>query len=223
MDLVKDFFPTTFLFDSMSSDEIEDALRHIRPQITEYKRGDLIFSPEEYETKVGFILDGKCEVLHMRSEMSAVSLNILDKRRSFGILAALSAAEEYPTTIRAKTGCKILFITQGDLLTLINKSPKIAQNVIKFLSGKITFLNKKIATFSAESVEKKLAAHLLSEMQKYGSRIFPFNCKKCSESINSGRASVYRILEEFEIQGYVKHVERKIYINDPQGLERTKK
>ena len=95
--------------------------------------------------------------------------------------------------------------------------------MINFLAGRISFLNKKIATFSGTRVEDRLAAFLICEAEKHGESSFPFNCQKTAKEINAGRASVYRALSAFEDSGLISLVDKKIYIKDLQGLERITK
>ena len=137
-------------------------------------------------------------------------------------MAVLSKEEEFPTRITAKKATKILFIRKDDVLRIIRKYPEIAMNVIEFLAAKVEFLNGKVATFSADTVEEKLRSFLLTEYRKSGPT-FSFNCKKSAEAINAGRASLYRALTSLTESGIIKLKNKKIYILDPSGLERNQK
>jgi hypothetical protein len=94
--------------------------------------------------------------------------------------------------------------------------------LIEFLTEKIEFLNKKIATFSSDSVEEKLASYLLMKSEKLGCA-FPFNCKVGAEFINAGRASLYRGISSLSDKKLIKLENKKIYILDLPGLERITK
>ena len=93
-------------------------------------------------------------------------------------------------------------------------------NIIEFLTEKINFLNDKIAAFSGGSVEEKLASHILLLSKKNNSLEFDFNKKKSAEALNCGRASLYRAISALESAGYISLDNKKIIINDPEGLER---
>ncbi len=207
----------------MSPNDAERIFSKLKFDVKNYTRGTQIFSPEDYENKIGFIISGKCEIIKSKHDGAKISLNILHEKQSFGILAALSACDEYPTTVVAKTSCDVLFISQKEFMNLVESEPKVAVNVIKFLSQKLSFLNKKIATFSADTVEEKLALFLLSEAKRQSSTTIVFNCKKCSEVINAGRASVYRALDDFTGKKLIHYENKKIIILDLKGLERTQK
>ncbi len=218
----KEMLKSTFLFRGISDEEIGLALSSISGTTVAFSRGDLIYSSDSNESKVGFILDGRCEVRHSKGEGAAAVLNVLTESDSFGILSVLSE-KEFPTQIFATKNSTILFIDKQELLEIVNNSSQIAMNLIEFLANRISFLNEKIATFSGTRVEDRLALHLVLESKRLGALTFPFNCKKCSEAINAGRASVYRALASLEAEGLISLVDKKININDLDGLERNTK
>ena len=217
-----EFFSGVFLFSSLPEDKLSAALSECEPELRSFSRGELIFSPRCYEKELGVILEGECEIVRRKNDGAEVVLNVLKSRDSFGILAVLGK-DEFPTEIAAKREAKVFFIKKSKLLRVIRHYPTVAMNVINFLTEKISFLNRKIATFSSESVEEKLRMFLLGEYKKIGATEFSLNCKKCSEAISAGRASVYRGIDALEKSGIIKYENKKIIIKDLEGLERTKK
>lgn len=220
---VCDFLSETFLFSGVEKVDIVGMLEEITPDVKDYPAGAEIYSPQLYEHKLGFVVDGECSVERIKNDGSAVPLNTLKRGNSFGIVAVLSSEDEFPTRIVSKRKTKILFISKPDTLKLIQKYSAVSMNVIRFLAGKIDFLNQKIATFSSDTVEDKLANFLLIEYKKRGSNEFLFNCKKTAEAINAGRASLYRAISALSEAEIIKLENKKIIILDPQGLERKTK
>ena len=155
----------------------------------------------------------------IKPDSSVALLNILQSSDSFGILSVLSE-DKFPTQIIATKNSTVLCFSKAQMLDIVNNYSQIAMNLINFLANRISFLNEKIATVSATRVEERLALHLLSESRKANSSIFTFNCKKCAETINAGRASVYRALASLQEEGLISIVDKKIFINDLNGLER---
>ena len=217
------FFSKVFLFSSLPSDSLARAVSECEPEIRSYHRGEVIFTPENYEKEIGFIFSGECEILRAKNDGIDVSLNILKTGNSFGILAVLSQNDEFPTKIVARLNTEVLFIKKSKLLRLIRHYPTVAMNVISFLTERINFLNRKIATFSSDSVVEKLARYILSNARENGATEISLNCKKCSEAISVGRASVYRALDSLADSGLIKYENKKIYIKDLEGLERIEK
>ena len=214
-----EFFSKTFLFSGLSIDEIERYFCNREIEFKDYSRKEVIYSPHEYERKLGFVLKGECIVERIKADGSSVPLNIIQSGDSFGAFAVLTSEDEFPTRITARRDSKIAFISQADVMNLIETHSVVAMNVIRFLAGKISFFNKKIATFSSDSVVDKLAMYLLIEYRKFGAEL-ALNCKKTAESLNIGRASLYRAISVLEQDGIIKSENKKIYILDQNGLER---
>ena len=211
-----------FLFDGIADERINELLRTVVGETVEYARGDVIFAPEEFEKKIGFVLAGGCEVVRRRADGASVPLNRLGALDSFGILALFAEGERFPTFITATKTTRVLFFTRDEVMQLISAEPAVSMNVIHFLADRVSFLNKKIATLANSSAEEKLSAFLLERYRELGAE-FSINCKKASEALSLGRASLYRALKQLEDEGTIKYDTKKIYICDPKGLERNAK
>lgn len=212
-----DLLSSSFLFQGLSEEELSGLLLRNEPIASSYKKGELIYSSASSERLVGFIVSGGCEVRRERGSCGPVLLNLLGRGDSFGILSVFSDGD-FPTSVYAARSCEILFFTDRQIQSFIAASPTVNQNLIRFLAGRIAFLNKKIATFSGNRVEDRLAAFLLCEAEKYSSDVFPFNYVKCGEEINAGRASVYRAVNALCEAGLISVSEKQVNILDPKGL-----
>lgn len=215
-----DFLLDTFIFASIKREDALNILSEINYEVKTFSHGKSIYSPSRYEKKIGFVSEGECVINKLKSDGSLVPLNIIKPGDSFGILAVLSGENEYPTQIIASRNSKIIFIPQEDFLAVTKKYSEIAMNVISFLTKKISFLNCKISTFAADNVEQKLASFIVLEHKKKLKNEFPFNCKKTAESLNVGRASLYRAINSLTEAGYIELNNKKINILDLKSLER---
>ncbi len=218
---ISSFLSKTFLFRDVGKEELDRIISENPPIVQTYKRGETVYSSSNEGGGVGFILSGRCEVRLDRCGGRTV-LNILSEYDSFGVMSVYSG-EEFPTQIFATKNSEIVMFTDDQIKGFVNSNSQISSNLIDFLVNRISFLNKKVATFSANTVENRLAVFLLSERDKLGSLSFPFNCQKTAEEINAGRASVYRALSSLEGDGLISIADKKIYITDPEGLERIAK
>lgn len=219
MSATSSFLKNTFLFKNIDKQTIDSLLTIIPSEEKDYLKGDTIYSPNDYEKKIGFVLHGECLICR-KSAGSVVPLNVIKEFDSFGIVAVFSSRTNFPTIITAKTSCTILFFSESALRSLIEKEPKLSMNIIDFLTEKIDFLNDKIAAFSSGTVEEKLASYIYSLSNKYNSLKFDFNKKRSSEALNCGRASLYRAISILESEGYIAFENKKILITDLEGLER---
>ncbi len=212
-----------FLFQNLDKSTLIDISKKINMQTASFAAKEIIYTPDNFDRKIGFILSGSCLVERINSENKKVPLNKLSANDSFGIVAVLGQPEKFPTEVKTVTDSEILFISQNDVKMLIDNYPTVAKNIIYYLAQKIVFLNSKIATFASDTVEQKLASYILNEKNKTDNNFITFNCKRSAEAINIGRASLYRALTSLTEANLIKLENKKIYILDRKGLERILK
>lgn len=218
-----DFFSGTFLFRGIQKPRLANILDSVHVEDVTYHRADQIYSPQKFERKIGFVFSGECEALQTHTVYGDVSLNVLRRGETFGIVSIFSERDKYLTDVRAKKASRILFINQSDLFELVKTHSDISFNIIRFLTDRITFLNEKIATFSAANVEQKLASHIFSLYKRTNSLTFDFNKSRSAHSISAGRASLYRALDKLSDAKLITLDNKKITILDLEGLERFSK
>jgi CRP-like cAMP-binding protein len=209
----------SFLFRGLDIKTVSHIIKEISPQQKTYKRNDLIYPSPNDKEAVGFVIQGKCEIRKPRSDSGKTVINILSPGDSFGILSVFSD-EEFPTEIYASVNCSILFFSKEQIISFVNNYSQISTNIITFLADRVNFLNRKIATFSAKSVESKLAAFILDECERQSSDTITFNAKKTSEEIGAGRASVYRALASLQDSGLIIFTNKQTTIINKTDLER---
>jgi CRP-like cAMP-binding protein len=192
----------------LDEDDIVCLLKNVSIEEKSYQRTDVIYSPSDFEKKIGFVYSGKCTV-GRQSGGSVVPLNVIKEYDSFGIVTVFSDRDEFPTMVKANIPSTIIFFSAEDIFALVRRDSRIALNVIKFLTAKINFMNDKVAAFSGGCVEEKLASYLLGLKRKYESSEFDFNKKKSAEALNCGRASLYRAIASLESGGYVSFENKK--------------
>ena len=217
-----EFLKNTFLFRGMDEKNISALLDGTEAEEKNYSRSETIFSPDDFEHKVGFVMKGEC-LIGRQSGNNFIPFNLARSGESFGILTAFSVRDEFPTVVKAKGACSVLFFDAGAIRLFAERSSVVSMNIIEFMARKICFLNDKITAFSGGSVEQKLAGYILELKKRNNSLSFVFNKKKSAEALNCGRASLYRAISALENEGYISFDDKKIVITDPEGLERILK
>ncbi len=209
------FLSETFIFKGLTEQDMKELPKEMLCQTPIFFKGEHVDLSVSESKKIAFILSGECTVMK-----EGLVMNTLKKGDSFGILSVFSS-EPYPTAVIAKKETKILFLERDDLIMLIEKSPKIAMNVITFLAGRVTFLNAKIATLSGITVEDKCVAYLKEEYKKHGDSI-PFPISAVARKIRAGRASLYRAIAALEKKGILEYKDNLVRILYPNFVKKQK-
>ncbi len=125
------------------------------------------------------------------------------------------------TVLTAASDCRIVFFPRELLVTLTQEVHDIALNYIRFLTGRVRFLNDKIQGLVSGSAEAALRQYLLQNTEAYGDKHIvrlPGSISALAETLNIGRASLYRAFESLERAGIIKKTGKEIEIISPDGL-----
>lgn len=174
------------------------------------------FSNDEYidlnaYDSVCVILSGAATAYSL-DESKTVILRRFGVGEMFGIASLFTGGQEL-SRISAKGATKLAFINKEVLRDLILSNAEINLNFIKFLSGRISFLNEKIKYLTAGSPERKLSAYLAS-FSKEKSFSCVISMSALSEMLDVGRASLYRALSKLEGDGLILRNGKSITVLD---------
>ena len=162
-----------------------------------YKKGEIIYSGDEFERALGVILSGFA---------SAHGENVLKKTfmqgDTFGAAALFGDTHRYISEITAKTDCTIQFVDENSLRVLFEKYPALSVNYISFLSDRIRFLNSKISLFTCKSASMKVY-RLLVDNADENNTVRISNMTSLARLTSIGRTSLYRALDELCDEGCI--------------------
>lgn len=155
-----------------------------------YRKGEAIYRCDDFRRAIGLILEGTVTV--QREELM---MNRLSAGDMFGAAALFDESETYVTQITAETDCRILFLSQETMSRLLRRYPPLAENYIRFLSGRIRFLNRKLAVLTDGGTEHRVYHYLLSHCDEQGTVQLPPSMVELAHTLNIGRSSLYRAVD----------------------------
>ena len=170
--------------------------------------------PIPTEDHIGFVLDGRAAV-YTADESRRVLLRVLNVGDAFG-LAGLFSEENEVSKICADGACKCLFFSERAVSRMLEESDAFRKNYIGFLTGRIRFLNRKIAYLTAGSAERRLALYLLS--LGTGEMVLKDSIGSLSDLLNLGRASLYRAFDKLCEDGYLIKNGRRLTILNAEAM-----
>jgi len=202
-----------FLFSGLAPERCREVLALCTPQVIRRKRGEALCTPEEFPRALTLITEGRCDVLQ-----GTTVLNTLHAGDCFGIVSLYSARPVYPTTVLARRETAAILLLLEDIERMVRMEPEIAINMVRFLTGRVEFLEERTATFAEPSVEKRLAAHLLRKADPDGT--VTINRKHTAQMLGCGRASLYRALDALEEKHLISRIDGTLRLIDQNELER---
>ena len=163
--------------------------------ISSYKKNEDIFTPEVFSKCLAVILSGAASVYKNHTLMSILSPGAI-----FGMSVLFYEAEDFPTTVKARENCRVLFITKEQLIEIFRTDPITTQNYITILSERIHYLNTKIENLTEQSPAQKLLIYLeaFSDKNSQDEFTLPISLSELANSLSIGRTSLYRAFEELE-------------------------
>ncbi len=214
-----DLIRQLFLFKNTDFDTVDrqfhmiDDMREIK-----YKCGETILTSEEKPCGIGIISEGTAEI-STSARLKSPTLRTLSVGDAFGAASLFSTDGGYFTTVIAKSHCTVLYIKTETVIKLCESFPVIAINYIQFLSDRIVFLNKKVSTFTAQSIDAKIAYFILQLTDgKAGYGKLPFSYSVLAENLGIGRASLYRVLDSLSDKGIISRDSKSITVIQPNKL-----
>ena len=211
----------SFLFADIPDCELQNIFFDVKVNQKDFNAGQSIFFAG---WPFGMLLSGKASVIKDRNG-TPVFFRLLKAGDIFGVsnLFAKENSENFekvPTSIYAKTKCRVVFFTVRDIEKIILQNKTITRNYIEFLTDRICFLNQKIDAFTAGTAEKKVIKFLLSLECDPNERInLPMSLLKTAEMLDISRATLYRILEQLCQNGLIRRDKKCICILNRKALE----
>lgn len=174
-----------------------------------YHRDETICDGDTSRRSLGILLSGKAEAVS--SDRQQAVLTVFAPGGTFGA-AALFSGGGYVSRIRAVTGCTVLFLPEALLRQWFTRCPQMAVNYITFLSGRVRFLNGKIAILTQDSAQHRLYRWLQANCDETGQLPEKLSMTKLAGTLSMGRTSLYRALDELESAGLIVRNEKRIEV-----------
>ena len=205
------------LFQGLDTQWLLSALDDTRCRCQSYPKGMLICGGRQFERALGILLSGQIRVMRTNHDGRQMPVSIQLAGAIFGMAVLFCDAEAFPTELYSDSRCEVLYIQESLLRELMRQQFQIAENYIRYLSGRILFLNRKIAGLSAGDSTHKLAQWLLDHAD--GTQAMLPAMVHLAQELNLGRASLYRAMEALETAGAIRREGKLIHIDDPLQLQ----
>ena len=199
------------LFSGFEPVEIENFLKKVGAYRENYASGERVLLAKNEATRMGILLSGGLKVLSPSDE---TILNRLEPGSLFGV-SCLYGEESAETHIFASKSSVVLFL-DGTASDALWENAELRKNLISFLTDRIRFLNRKIASFTAQGSEEKLLCYLRQSADKDGYVSLSRSFSELARVLHLGRASLYRAMEKLESKGLLIKDGKSLRLLDPE-------
>lgn len=217
---ILDALETNPLFRGFSREQIA-ALIGPDAAVSEYARGDVIFSPRSFARALGFLITGSALVYKVSSDGRRVLMSRLTPGATFGMATLFTEREPFPTEIHAERACRVLFLPKDWVQAALSTEPRLSSNYISLLSERIHFLNRRIEGLTGDDLSTRLLYVLRSfeGSTADGTFTLPYSLSQLAEILGVGRASLYRALDALTDAGVLTHEGRIFKLLGPTQME----
>lgn len=204
-----------FLFKGMSDEDILSFAESDAASLLSFKKGEYLFGEEG--KKLGILLSGRAVALPV--EEGNGSIKTFLSGEVFGAASCFCEGSASPlSNIMAKTACRVLFISREGVEALFRQNPESALEYIRFLSGRVEFLNRRISTFTSKETGIRFARYLLKVADGDGV-CKNVNFSSLATTLSISRASLYRARNELIQLNAISVEGRTITLLDPEALK----
>lgn len=167
-------------------------------KVCEYEKGDTV---SLNDPALHVVLSGSVRVYRVEGGKK-VLLNTIKEKEVFGA-AQLFCDSDVLSSVKAVCSCTCLHIPKTAVSALLKSDPEFTVNYVTFLSDRIRFLNKKIASLTAGNGEKTLAEYLISQSDGQTVRLNQ-NMSSLASSLGISRPTLYRAFISLQDQGIIE-------------------
>ena len=191
-------------------------------ELWEATPGDALFGPGRERRRFCILLSGELLATQPAADGHGLVMKRIEAGASFGPAALFHGHGDNAVDFAVKARARILALSEPLLERLMREDFQIALNYIRFLSGRIYYLNARIHSISGAHTERALARYLCGEYENAADgdtvSVRP-SLAELAQRLNMGRASLYRALDALEGQGLIQKQGRRITILDSAGLK----
>ncbi|HOJ77993.1 MAG TPA: Crp/Fnr family transcriptional regulator [Bacillota bacterium] len=212
------------LFQGIDSEELSVMLGCIKPQVVRYKKNECLAIAGNQFSGMGLILAGKVSISKENVAGDRVMMTILGPGEIFGEMVAFSKQRFWPATVIAEEESQIVFIASdkivGNCERQCGSHRRLILNMLRIISDKALFLNRKLEYLTIKTLRGKIATFLLEQYQKTGQTTFmlEMNRDQLADFLNVSRPSLSREMGRMKAEQLIDFHRSSVQIKSLEKL-----
>lgn len=171
-----------------------------------------LYTQHAFRNALGLVAAGEAQVFRVGTDGRRSAMTRLRPGSLFGAAALFGGGESYVTDVVAKTRCAVVFLPEPQLVALLQSDWRLCENYLRFLTGRVRFLNQRIDGFTGGQAEERLLWFLCRHSDSEGRVELPCPLTALAQLLDIGRSSLYRSLRELSDQGVLRRDGKTITI-----------
>src|SRR5260370_36912159 len=195
---------------------LEDPLAYLPcSHVAEYRKSRGLYNQNEPSTSIYLVLEGKVKVFRLTEEGHHVLVNICQTDEFFGESAFLHfplRAGPRPEHAMALENTKLMTWTASEVEEVVMRQPRLGVALVQMLAQRTMEFTRRIESFSADYVARRLALCLISLSERMGTpaedgsvRMPPITPELLSEHIGTTLEIVSHRMMQFRKHGYLQY------------------
>lgn len=211
------------LFSGVSEQECEEIYALMQDKIL--AKGKALFESGDESNEFFVILKGKIKLVSSTSDGRENLVAVIGSKEFLGEVALF---DPRPVTVSAiaLTSIRYCTIKYRDLRKVLDKYPRVAQNMLRILANRLRKTDESLSDFVFYDVPGRVAKSLLHLAESFGEPMpdkgifvpHDLTQEELSQLIGASRETVNRALAEFASRGWVKLGIKSVTILDEEKL-----
>ena len=215
------------LFAGFTQAELERLLAELRPKITAFSRGAVIWGMGERVEQAGVVLSGRVEAWAYSADGQGSLIAVHAAGGLFGDVLMSARSVESPVELRVAADSRVLFLP---LEVLLNKCAgggdfgcvRLLSNLLGEISEKYWALQRRVRWLEIPDGRTRISAWLLYTARQSGSRTLhlSFTREQLARRLGMNRCALSRLLGAMQRDGWIVCRRGEIEIRDEPALSR---
>ncbi len=220
------YFESQNLFHILCPHKVKDPNVSKGHQMNAYKKGDLIYFPEENAEKIYLIAQGKVKIGYNTKDGDEVVKAILTKGELFGEMAILGEEKRSEYAMVAEDNTIVCQVGLENVQELMKDNKVFSFSIYKLIGMRIEKLERKLESLMFKDVRTRLIDFLKDMAQDRGEKIgyeilirHSLTQKDIASLIGSSRQTVAKLLNELKEDNQIHYRRNRILIRDIDNLK----
>ncbi len=187
----------------------EDPLAYLPSStVREYKREQVIYSPDQHSESIYLVLAGKVKVYRIADDGHQILVDIYRTDELFGDSALIGSLKGREKAVALEPDTGIMAWTASEVEELMRRRPQLSIALLQLMANRCIYLGWRIESFSSDKIERRLAQTLIYFSERFGQarddgaiQMMPFTHELLSQYVGTSRESITYYMNEFRRRG----------------------